>query len=165
MTRQTRMSSWVLGAVAAIAAQCLTQAALADAAPETSRPIVLKAAHLFDSVSGKLAEQRRGGGVGRQDHGGGQRCQDSRQCRGHRPRRCHPVARLHRCPRASGAARPGRTGISDFFDGIMRFPAEQALYGAHYAKAHARGRHHHGARLGVRATTLRSDCAMPSTRA
>ncbi|MEP6884610.1 MAG: amidohydrolase family protein, partial [Gammaproteobacteria bacterium] len=57
MTRQKKTSSWLLGVTTAIAAQCFAQTSLADPAVEGSRPIVLKAAHLFDSVSGKMVEQ------------------------------------------------------------------------------------------------------------
>jgi imidazolonepropionase-like amidohydrolase len=56
MTRNTKISSWALAAAAAIAAQCLAQPILAEAASEATRPIALKAAHLFDSVSGKMVE-------------------------------------------------------------------------------------------------------------
>jgi len=97
------------------------------------RPIVLKAAHLFDSVSGKLT-----------DHGvivvSGSRILaignnakipadaavidlgDSTLLPGFIDAHVH----------LSGESGPN--WYLDFYDGIMRFPAEQALYGAHYAK-------------------------------
>jgi imidazolonepropionase-like amidohydrolase len=117
--------------VLATAVSSLT--AHAAPAPSPSAPIVLKAARLFDSASGKLVEPgllvisgQKIGAVG------------------------------------SGATLPGNATIidlgdatllpgfidahvhlsgvmsgnwyQDFFNEIMRFPAEQSLYGAHYAK-------------------------------
>ena len=55
MRQRATANQWVCGFAAALAAQCVAQLSLADAAP-APRPMVLKAAHLFDSVSGKLSE-------------------------------------------------------------------------------------------------------------
>ena len=52
MSQRTMAARWVLG----LAAIVLVQSSIADAVPATPRPIVLKAARLFDSVSGKLSE-------------------------------------------------------------------------------------------------------------
>jgi imidazolonepropionase-like amidohydrolase len=97
-------------------------------------PIVLRAAHLFDSVSGKLV-----------DHGvvvvSGTRIQ--------------AVGSNAKIPEGAKIIDLGDATLlpglidahvhlsmesspnwyHDWYDGIMRFPAEQALYGAHYAKA------------------------------
>src|SRR5580692_3985043 len=97
-------------------------------------PIVLRAAHLFDSVSGKLV-----------DHGvvvvSGTRIQavgsDAKIPEGAQ------VIDLGDATLLPGLidAHVHLSGVSsdnwyeDFYHGIMRFPAEQALYGAHYAKA------------------------------
>lgn len=117
-----------------IAAAIFAQSSVADPAAATARPIVLKAAHLFDSVSGNLV-----------DHGvvvvSGIRIQavgsdatipadaqvidlgDSTLLPGFIDAHVH----------LGGQAGPN--WYLDFYEGIMRFPAEQALYGAHYAKA------------------------------
>jgi imidazolonepropionase-like amidohydrolase len=111
----------------------LAASALAADAASAPRPIVLKAAHLFDSVSGKLV-----------DHGvvvvAGTRIQavgsdvaipadaqvidlgDATLLPG------FIDAHVHLEWESSD------NWYSDFFDGVMRFPAEQALHGAHYAK-------------------------------
>ena len=116
--------------IAAMFLPLVSQAESSGAAP---RPIVLKADHLFDSVSGKLV-----------DHGvvvvsGG---------------RIEAVGSDARIPAeaqiidlGNATLLPGfidaHVHLSDesgpnwylnFFERIMRFPAEQALYGAHYAK-------------------------------
>ena len=55
--RQSAVGFKVLGiAAAALVAQLFTHASLADAVAAPPRPMVLKAAHLFDSVSGKLSD-------------------------------------------------------------------------------------------------------------
>ena len=46
MSQRTMAARWVLG----LAAIVLVQSSIADAVPATPRPIVLKAARLFDSV-------------------------------------------------------------------------------------------------------------------
>jgi imidazolonepropionase-like amidohydrolase len=108
-------------------------AALAQDAPKTTQLIVLKAAHLCDAVNGRLV-----------DHGvvvvAGARIQavgiDAEVSPGARVIDLGDVtlmpgfidAHVH----LSGLM--SDNWYSDFYDGIMRFPAEQALYGAHYAK-------------------------------
>jgi imidazolonepropionase-like amidohydrolase len=124
------MSYWIIG-VAAIA---FTPSVFADAAPAVSRPIALKAAHVFDSVSGKLA----GPGVvlvsGTKILAVGSDVsipadaevidlKDATLLPG------FIDAHVHLSQEA------GPHWYHDYFDSIMRFPAEQALYGAHYAKA------------------------------
>ena len=135
MRQRASSSVWVVGAAAA--AQfflALTVANAADAPAAAPRPIVLKAAHLFDAVSGKLSE-----------HG------------------VVVVSGTKILAVGSDAAIPANADVidlgdatlmpgfidahvhlaqqasphwyHDWFDSIMRFPAEQALYGAQYAKA------------------------------
>ena len=122
-----------MGMAAVVAAQCLAQATLADSA-EGSLPIALMAAHLFDSVSGKLV-----------DHGvvvvsGGKILavgSDAKIPDGSRVIDLGDAtllpgfidAHVHLSQESSS------NWYHDWFDGVMRFPAEQALYGAHYAKA------------------------------
>jgi imidazolonepropionase-like amidohydrolase len=125
-----RMTTCALGLAAAI----LTQASWADpGSPAPAGPIVLKAARLFDSVSGKLVE-----------HGvvvvSGQKIEavgsDAKI-----PANAEVIdlgdatllpgfidAHVHLSDESSP------DWYHDFYSGIMRFPAEQALYGAHYAK-------------------------------
>jgi imidazolonepropionase-like amidohydrolase len=97
-------------------------------------PVVLRAAHLFDSVSGKLV-----------DHGvvvvSGTRIQavgsDAKIPEGAKIIDLGDAtllpglidAHVHLSMESSP------NWYHDWYDGIMRFPAEQALYGAHYAKA------------------------------
>ena len=97
-------------------------------------PIVLRAAHMFDSVSGKLV-----------DHGvvvvSGTRIQavgsDAKIPEGAKVIDLGDAtllpglidAHVHLSMESSP------NWYHDWYDGIMRFPAEQALYGAHYAKA------------------------------
>jgi imidazolonepropionase-like amidohydrolase len=98
-----------------------------------SQPIVLRAAHLFDSVSGKVV-----------DHGvvivSGTKIQavgsDAKIPEGAR------IIDLGDATLLPGfidahvhlSAESSPDWYHDWYDGIMRFPAEQALYGAHYAK-------------------------------
>jgi len=119
----------------AVAASVLLSPTSLAESPGTaaSRPVVLKAARLFDSVSGKLT-----------DHGvivvSGSRIL--------------AVGNNAKIPADAAVIDLGDTTLLpgfidahvhlsgesgpnwylDFYDGIMRFPAEQALYGAHYAK-------------------------------
>ncbi|MEP6547146.1 MAG: amidohydrolase family protein [Gammaproteobacteria bacterium] len=134
MTRHLKMSSWILGVVASIAVQCWAQSALAEPAAEASRPIALKAAHLFDSVSGKMLEHgvvvvsgskilAVGSDVKIPDDARVIDLGDATLLPG------FIDAHVHLSQQGSS------NWYHDWFDGVMRFPAEQALYGAHYAKA------------------------------
>src|SRR5258708_34165064 len=60
MSQRTMSACCVLG----VAAIIFTQSGLADAVPAAPRPIVLKAARLFDAGSGKLTEHGVLGGSG-----------------------------------------------------------------------------------------------------
>jgi imidazolonepropionase-like amidohydrolase len=130
MLQRTAMSYWILG-VAAIA---FTPPVFADAAPAASRPIALKAARLFDSVSGKLVEPGVVLVSGTKILAAGSDVKipgdaevidlgDATLLPG------FIDAHVHLSQEA------GPHWYHDYFDSIMRFPAEQALYGAHYAKA------------------------------
>ncbi len=133
MRQRANLTQWVCGFAAALAAQCVGQAGLAETAP-APRPMVLKAAHLFDSVSGKLS-----------DHGVVVVADGKIVAVGSNasiPANAEVIdlgdatllpgfidAHVHLSQEA------GPNWYRDFFDGALRFPAEQALYGAHYAKA------------------------------
>jgi imidazolonepropionase-like amidohydrolase len=96
-----------------------------------SRPIVLKAAHLFDSVSGTL---RDGGVIVVQG--------DKIQALGAPPPPDAQLIDLGDATLLPGfidahvhlSQESGPSWYLDFYHSVMRFPAEQALYGAHYAK-------------------------------
>jgi imidazolonepropionase-like amidohydrolase len=125
-----RMTTCVLGLAAAI----FTQASLADpASPVPAGPIVLKAARLFDSVSGKLVEHGVVVVLGQKIEAVGS---DAKI-----PANAEVIdlgdatllpgfidAHVHLSQESSP------DWYHDFYSDIMRFPAEQALYGAHYAK-------------------------------
>lgn len=98
------------------------------------RPIVLKAAHIFDAVSGKVLNngvvivsgkkiQAAGSGIDYPDGGQIIDLGDATLMPG------FIDAHVHLSNESSGKF------YNDWFDGMMRFPAEQALYGARYAKA------------------------------
>jgi imidazolonepropionase-like amidohydrolase len=118
--------------VLGVAALLLAQWSFAQSAPP--RPIALKAAHLFDSLSGKLLEHGVVIVSGTKIQAAGSDVQiptdaevidlgDATLLPG------FIDAHVHLSQQA------GPQWYKDFFEGIMRFPAEQALYGAHYAKA------------------------------
>jgi imidazolonepropionase-like amidohydrolase len=108
--------------------------ATATATAETPRPIVLKAARLFDAVSGKLLEH---GMVLVADTrieavGSDVKIPDGAEVIDLGDATLLPGfidAHVHLSQEA------GPHWYHDWFNSIMRFPAEQALYGAHYAKA------------------------------
>jgi imidazolonepropionase-like amidohydrolase len=133
MNQRAGLSQWGMGIAAVLAAQWFAGSTLADAPPAAPRTIVLKAAHLFDSVSGTLTE-----------HGvvvvSGSKIQavgsDAAIPAGAEVIDLGDAtllpgfidAHVHLSMQAS------TDWYRDFFNGIMRFPAEQALYGAHNAK-------------------------------
>jgi len=123
-------SYWVLG----IAAMVCARASLADAVPAPQRPIVLKAAHLFDSVSGKLSEHGVVvvSGTKIQAVGTNVNIPDNAQVIDLGDATLMPGfidAHVHLSQEST------RQWYHDWFNSLMRFPAEQAMYGAHYAKA------------------------------
>jgi imidazolonepropionase-like amidohydrolase len=130
MRRRTMASYWVLGVAAMVGAR----ASLADAVPAPQRPIVLKAAHLFDSVSGKLSEHGVVvvSGTKIQAVGTNVNIPDNAQVIDLGDATLMPGfidAHVHLSQEST------RQWYHDWFNNIMRFPAEQAMYGAHYAKA------------------------------
>jgi imidazolonepropionase-like amidohydrolase len=121
--------AWALLSVAMIPAQ----SSLADP-PAVSRPIVLKAAHLFDAVSGKLVDHGvvvvSGSKI--QAVGSDAKIPDNAQIIDLGDATLLPGfidAHVHLSQESSP------DWYRDWYEGLMRFPAEQALYGAHYAKA------------------------------
>jgi imidazolonepropionase-like amidohydrolase len=129
MSQRMSAGRGVLG----IAALVFSQWSYAEAAPP-AHPIALKAAHLFDSLSGKLMDHGVVIVSGTKIQTAGSDVQipadaevidlgDATLLPG------FIDAHVHLAQEASPH------WYHDFFDGIMRFPAEQALYGAHYAKA------------------------------
>jgi imidazolonepropionase-like amidohydrolase len=144
MSRRTTTSYRLIGVaaivfarlcVADVAPTATAPAATAPAAvtPTAARPIVLKAAHLFDSVSGKLIEHGAVviSGTKIQAVGSDVKIPDNAQVIDLGDATLLPGfidAHVHLSEQSSPE------WYHDFFDGIMRFPAEQALYGAHYAK-------------------------------
>jgi len=123
-----------LGALAAAAALVGLQPAAALAEAPAPRPVVLKAAHLFDAVSGTLVEPgivvvsgERITAVGR----------DAALPAG------AEVVDLGDATLLPGlidahvhlSFESGNDWYRDFYGDFMRFPAEQALRGAHYARA------------------------------
>jgi imidazolonepropionase-like amidohydrolase len=128
--RQRSMASHALLGLAAI---IFAQPSFGDGVPAAPRPIVLKAARLFDSVSGKLLEhgmvvvsgskiQAVGSGVSIPANAEVIDLGDVTLLPG------FIDAHVHMAQESS------RDWYHDWFDNIMRFPAEQAMYGAHYAK-------------------------------
>src|SRR5580704_8943837 len=103
-------------------------------APAAAAPIALKAAHLFDSVSGNLL-----------DHGVVVVSGNKIQAVGGSEVQIPADARV--IDLGDATLLPGFIDAHvhldsesstdyyrDFYNDVMRFPAEQALYGAHYAK-------------------------------
>lgn len=126
--RRTAMGFWV-GVVTILGARSV----LAEPAPAVSRPIVLKAAHLFDSISGTLTDGAvivvQGDKI--QAVGGGAPLPANAQVIDLGDATILPGfidAHVHLSQES------GPNWYLDFYHNLMRFPAEQALYGAHYAK-------------------------------
>jgi len=133
MNQRAGSSHWRMGIAAVLAAQWFAGPSLADAPPAAPRTIVLKAAHLFDSVSGTLTEHGVVVVSGSKIQAVGSDAAipagaevidlgDATLMPGFIDAHVH----------LSGQSSP--EWYHDWFDSIMRFPAEQALYGAHYAK-------------------------------
>jgi imidazolonepropionase-like amidohydrolase len=119
--------------LAGVAAAIVASSSWADEAAVPARPIVLKAAHLFDSVSGKLSEHGVVVVSGNKivAVGADSKIPDNAQVIDLGDATLLPGfidAHVHLSEESSV------NWYRDFFEGVMRFPAEQALYGAHYAK-------------------------------
>jgi len=131
--RQRRTSHCLVGIAAIVLAHLCAQSSLADAVPAAPRPVALKAAWLFDSVSGKLVEHGVVivAGTKIQAVGGDLKIPDDAQVIDLGDATLLPGfidAHVHLSHEA------GADWYHDWFNRIMRFPSEQALYGAHYAK-------------------------------
>ncbi|HXP66152.1 MAG TPA: amidohydrolase family protein [Steroidobacteraceae bacterium] len=127
------MASRMIPQVFALAA-LVSAAGMSLAAPETnSAAVVLKARHLFDSVSGKLTEPGmivvQGDKI--QAVGAELKVPDGARVIDLGDATLLPGfidAHVHMSSESSG------NWYGDWYEGVMRFPAEQSLYGAHYAK-------------------------------
>jgi len=127
------MASRMIPQVFALAA-LVSAAGMSLAAPETnSAAVVLKARHLFDSVSGKLTEPGmivvQGDRI--QAVGAELKVPDGARVIDLGDATLLPGfidAHVHMSSESSG------NWYGDWYEGVMRFPAEQSLYGAHYAK-------------------------------
>jgi imidazolonepropionase-like amidohydrolase len=105
----------------------------AAAESTADRPIVIKAAHLFDSISGNLTEHGVLVVEGAKIKAVGSEAQIPPNAQ---------VIDLGDATLLPGfidahvhlSSESGPNWYLDFYQDIMRFPAEQALYGAHYAK-------------------------------
>jgi imidazolonepropionase-like amidohydrolase len=114
-------------------ASLFVSSANAQSAESASKPIVLKAAHLFDSVSGKLVDHGVIVVVGKniQAMGSGAAIPADAQIIDLGDATLLPGfidAHVHFDGQSSD------NWYLDFYERKFRFPAEQALYGAHYAK-------------------------------
>jgi imidazolonepropionase-like amidohydrolase len=132
MTHGRFQNHWLFGALALIGALPIASSA-ADTTDGPPRAIVLKAARLFDSVSGKVIEHGAIIVVGTKIQAVGS---DAAIPEGARIIELGDAtllpgfidAHVHLSGESSG------NWYKDWYEGLIRFPAEQALYGAHYAK-------------------------------
>lgn len=129
MKRSLMTGCWLLG----VAALAFAQLGRADPVAMSPGPLVLKAARLFDAVSGRLIEPGivvvAGSRI--QAVGSDVKIPDDAQIIDLGDATLLPGfidAHVHLSEQS------GPHWYHDWFDNIMRFPAEQALYGAHYAK-------------------------------
>jgi imidazolonepropionase-like amidohydrolase len=123
---------WICVFVATLAS-LLTPSTDAEGAEGAPKPVVLKAAHLFDSVSGKLVDHGVIVVVGRniQAVGSDTTIPADAQIIDLGDATLLPGfidAHVHLEGESSD------NWYLDFYEGVLRFPAEQALYAAHYAK-------------------------------
>jgi imidazolonepropionase-like amidohydrolase len=130
MKRPAAGNFWV--GAAALGLVAVNSAWSAEAAT-ASPPIVLRAAHLFDSVSGKLVDHGVivVSGAQIQAVGSNAKIPEGSKVIDLGDATLLPGfidAHVHLSQESSP------NWYHDWYDGIMRFPAEQALYGAHYAK-------------------------------
>ena len=134
MRQRTATSYRLLGVAAFAFAHLFVQSSLAEPVPAAPRIVALKAARLFDSVSGKLIAHGVVivAGTKIQAVGSDLKIPDDAQVIDLGDVTLLPGfidAHVHLSHEA------GADWYHDWFNRIMRFPAEQALYGAHYAKA------------------------------
>ncbi len=132
MNKTLLLSGLLALGVSGMARSSLAQAPPADAAAATA-PVVLKADRVFDSVSGRLIEhgmvvvsgakiQAVGANVAVPSGAKVIDLGDATLLPG------FIDAHVHLSDQSN------KNYFEDWYNGIMRFPAEQALYGAHYAK-------------------------------
>jgi imidazolonepropionase-like amidohydrolase len=124
---------FLIGSCALTLAFLLASAAAPAHADDTPKPVVLKAAHLFDSISGKLVDHGVIVVVGKniQSVGSDAPIPAGAQVIDLGDATLLPGfidAHVHLGGESS------ENWYQDFYQEIFRFPAEQALYGAHYAK-------------------------------
>ncbi len=130
MMQRMKVALGLLGA----AVMMFAQVGAADAVAPSARTVVLKAAHLFDAVSGKLVEHGAVVVSGTQIEAVGSDVQIPAGAQ---------VIDLGDATLMPGFidahVHLGQQGsfnwYKDTYESLMRFPAEQSLYGAHYAKA------------------------------
>lgn len=123
---------WIPALVLTLAS-VLPSSADAQGAEGAPKPIVLKAAHLFDSVSGKLEDHGVIVVVGKNIQALGSNAKIPADAR---------IIDLGDATLLPGfidahvhlSGESSSNWYLDFYQDIFRFPAEQALYGAHYAK-------------------------------
>ena len=130
MKQRIKAAHWWL----TIAVSFFGQQSVAQAPAPAAHPIVLKAAHLFDSASGKLM-----------DHGlvvvsGGKIQAVGADASIPADAQVIDLGEATLLPGFIDAhvhleSENSLNWYGDFYDEVMRFPTEQALYGAHYAKA------------------------------
>jgi imidazolonepropionase-like amidohydrolase len=118
---------------AGIALIGVAQLSLAQTTPPEKPAIVLKARHLFDSVSGKMLEPGMVivSGNKIQAVGADLKIPENAQVIDLGEATLLPGfidAHVHLSSESS------KNWYGDWFDGMMRFPAEQSMYAAHYAK-------------------------------
>jgi imidazolonepropionase-like amidohydrolase len=128
----SKIAIWLRVFMVALA-YLLALSADAEAAEGTPKPIVLKAAHLFDSVSGKLVDHGVIVIVGKniQAVGGDTMIPADAQIIDLGDATLLPGfidAHVHLSGESSD------NWYLDFYESILRFPAEQAHYAAHYAR-------------------------------
>jgi imidazolonepropionase-like amidohydrolase len=130
MTRPAARNLCLWAALGLLAAPSAWSADPAAASP----PIVLRAAHLFDSASGKLVDHGVVVVSGTQIQAVGS---DAKIPAGAKVIDLGDATLLPGLIDAHVhlSMESGPNWYHDWYDGIMRFPAEQALYGAHYAQA------------------------------
>ncbi len=129
MKQPKRVAYGLIGLVAGLC----SQVGLAQTPATAAHPIVLKAAHVFDSISGNLADHGVVVISGNKIQAVGSDAQIPADA---------TVIDLGDATLLPGfidahvhlSMEAGPNWYLDFYNGIMRFPAEQALYGAHYAK-------------------------------
>jgi imidazolonepropionase-like amidohydrolase len=132
--KTTTIATAFMLAIACLLVESAGHAQVVAAGAAGNPPIVLKAAHLFDSVSGKMTENGMVVVSGNKILAVGANVQIPANAQ---------VIDLGNATLLPGfidahvhlGMQSSVEWYKDWYSGMMRFPAEQALYGAHYAKA------------------------------